>query len=291
MSELSHVNDQASLASLDEMGITPEQALNTFEILARGYYNRNFGTMAKSEIDLVMFQCFENAARRSNSALTDYELSCKLALTPQRIQNFRTKGALRNGFAHDWVDSFLQVLNRGTYEMIDRKGQRGCSMRLMFSSRLDVFAFQDILMKNDIFFDGSFNNLVVTTSLSSVLLVLFKEVEGKDCPKGISEGGLASYLLRKGDVEKLREPVRTQVKALKDEQAHIALSEGSADLLRALAQSLTSGLVASEVSCVGGFLATALDGLLGQAGSLLSKCKEIFGHLEDYKPISITGLE
>lgn len=130
-------------------------------------------------------------------------------------------------------------------------------MRLMFSSKVEVFAFQDALIRNGLFFDGSFNNLVVVTSLESVLRILFEEINRVKCPNGIGKGGFLKYLLNREGVENLDESVREQVRALKKEQAELALAE----MPGKLAAALVSGLTPRGICGLGEFLVAGLSSI------------------------------
>lgn len=235
--------------------INNDDALAAFKELADKYFNQNFGTMMKSEINLVMFKCFDRAAigRDANAAPTDYTLSRQLALTPQRVQNLRTKLALRGNEIDRWQESFLKVLESDAYRMVSAKGEKSCEMRLMFSSKADVFAFQDALISRKLFFDGSFNNMIVTTSLSAVLRILIEEVAKEEASEGMVDGGLVRYILNAGKVRDLPSPVREKVDELKAQEFHQKAAEAS------LPKALASGLAEEGVREVGAFLVDTLE--------------------------------
>lgn len=134
-------NETSGTASLNygEVDIEEDVAIEAFQKLADGYFKQNFGTMMKSEIDLIMFECIDDAFNKKidndNSSdngsdignlkvCTDYMVARQLALTPQRVQNLRTKSALRRAKDEAWTGSFLRVLQRNTYEMVKQPGKR-----------------------------------------------------------------------------------------------------------------------------------------------------------------------
>ncbi len=69
----------------------------SFIKVAKNYYNKNFGTMSKSEIDLLMFQILylKLKIQNDNRAPSDFELAKILGITSQRVQNLREKMELK----------------------------------------------------------------------------------------------------------------------------------------------------------------------------------------------------
>lgn len=92
-----------------------------FDKIAENYYECNFGTMPKSELDLLMFSIYADrilAANKNDSQdYSDYELSKALGITQQRINSLKVKKQLkypRMGF--DWKDEFVKISQNARYE-------------------------------------------------------------------------------------------------------------------------------------------------------------------------------
>lgn len=186
------------------------EAAEAFREIASKFYERNFGTASKTEIELVMFGILVEKA----SDLSDLALAKRLGITPQMVSNRRTKLALRNDLEScDWAASLLAVLNSGTYVL--REAKSGCEMKIMFPSKMAVYEFEDALRECGRYFDNSFNSLVVVVPMSAIFHLLFEEIAGLPMPKGCENpgpGGYVKYCLGK---KRIKEPqVREAVEKL-----------------------------------------------------------------------------
>lgn len=75
-----------------------------FDVIAALYYDKNFGSASKADIDLLMFRFYMEAVIRANkignsdviqyAACSDYKMSQKLGITQQRIRNLKVKKEL-----------------------------------------------------------------------------------------------------------------------------------------------------------------------------------------------------
>lgn len=59
------------------------------------FFNKNFGTKSKSEIELMLFKLYlesaQDIAEDDNNAVSDYKLGRELGISPTRVRNLRTK--------------------------------------------------------------------------------------------------------------------------------------------------------------------------------------------------------
>lgn len=74
--------------------------------------NRNFGTLSKSEFDLMLFHYYlENLEEEVGSRyVSDFDIGRKLGLTIQRVRSLRERNALKWGTKGNWKESFLGCL-------------------------------------------------------------------------------------------------------------------------------------------------------------------------------------
>lgn len=98
-----------------------EAKIAAFDKIAECYYECNFGTMQKSDMDLLMFSVYlDQILKRSENeskTYSDYTLSKYLGITQRRISSFKEKKELvypYEGF--DWHKSFLRVSDNARYE-------------------------------------------------------------------------------------------------------------------------------------------------------------------------------
>lgn len=105
-----------------------------FDILASLFYDKNFGTINKSEFDLLMFafyieQTIKKYSKESDNynlidynSFSDYKIGVNLGLTPQRVKGFKVRKELiypQEDF--DWKKSFMAMFESEKYEIIDDK--------------------------------------------------------------------------------------------------------------------------------------------------------------------------
>lgn len=99
-----------------------EEKIKAFDQIAEMYYNRNFGTASKAEIDLLMFKFYYEAAisksRNEESgvidyrACSDYKIGKQLGLTEQRVRNLkRRKELVYPSEDFDWVKELAHLLS------------------------------------------------------------------------------------------------------------------------------------------------------------------------------------
>lgn len=76
-----------------------EDKAKAFDMLAQNYYFGNFGTMQKSDFDLLMFSIYlERILEKSEDEIetfSDYELSKLLGITQSRVSTLKVKKQLR----------------------------------------------------------------------------------------------------------------------------------------------------------------------------------------------------
>lgn len=72
----------------------------------------NFGTLSKSEFDLLVFHYYllDKQAQVGSRYVSDYEIGRELGLTIQRVRSLREREALKQKPNDDWKDDFLKGL-------------------------------------------------------------------------------------------------------------------------------------------------------------------------------------
>ena len=74
----------------------------SFMKIAEHYYDKNFGTMSKSEMDLLMFYLLYQRMKEVNEhAPSDFELAKILGITNKRVRNMIEKMELKYPSSED----------------------------------------------------------------------------------------------------------------------------------------------------------------------------------------------
>ena len=94
---------------------TTEAKAQAFDEIAKRYFNKNFGTFSKTDMDTLMFSLYteriiENKGR-SSAEYRDYSIARQLGITENRVRNLKTKKQLQYPAPFDWKSEFLHILD------------------------------------------------------------------------------------------------------------------------------------------------------------------------------------
>lgn len=118
--------DYEEIFSVDENGQPSEMETlknkaKAFDKIAERYYLGNFGTMQKSDFEVLLFsiyleQILDKKEEDMNS-YSDYELSKKLGITQDKIRNLKVKKELKYPYEKfKWKESFKRVCEDARFE-------------------------------------------------------------------------------------------------------------------------------------------------------------------------------
>lgn len=109
---------------------TPEEKEAAFDKLAEMFFDRNFGTASKSDIELFMFSVYmdkhismyadKNGALDYNEC-SDYEMGKKLGITQERVRALKLKKQARYPVEYDWVLSLERLKENIRYDEPTKK--------------------------------------------------------------------------------------------------------------------------------------------------------------------------
>lgn len=92
----------------------PEQIkAELFDMIAEEYYFGNFGTMSKSEMEVLMFSIYIDrileVSEEDISSYSNYNMSRWLGITQNRVNSFKEKKQLLYPREYDWKAAFLRI--------------------------------------------------------------------------------------------------------------------------------------------------------------------------------------
>ncbi|MCR5047218.1 MAG: hypothetical protein K6A42_11640 [Treponema sp.] len=92
-----------------------------FDKIASNYYECNFGTMPKTELELLMFSIYADQVLANDKSglenYSDYRLSKALGITQQRISGLKIKKQLKYPVENfNWVSEFYKITGNARYE-------------------------------------------------------------------------------------------------------------------------------------------------------------------------------
>lgn len=145
--------------------------------IASHYYNKNFGTMSKSELDLLMFKIFFDAVKRENddSLLTDVALAIELGITKQKVKSLKERMFLKyssdNDF--DWRREMRDCISNSSVEYDERTGK----FTILVSDPRFRYAVEDFLETNRLITDYAHNSKLLILSRRAFVFLVYESCD------------------------------------------------------------------------------------------------------------------
>ena len=210
----------------------PEEIKNLFEELSKMYYNRNFGSAPKSDIDVLMFSVYIEHCIDSSRLYDDYTLSKELGITQTRIRTLKEKKELkypRKGFK--WEEAFAR-------ELINAKYDKNTNNIKMIIQDINVMnEVRNYIEQKGWYDECSLNKKLLVISLDCFVEICFKN---EDFEQVFSEN------------------VKDNIKKLKRSDSAIKefLSDFTKDGIKNLLVNGTSNIIAQIIGCIPGIGST-----------------------------------
>lgn len=164
--------------------------IKAFDEISDFFYDRNFGSFSKTDMELLMFKFFmeamikrhkcENSDTIDYAACSDYKISKILGITQQRVRNMKVKKEItypQSDFK--WEKSFAQLLKNGSaIRLEDGK------IRINIPDPNLFYAIQNFIEEQGGFIDITLNpKLMIMRQEHLIALIIW--VEGEDKKKEI----------------------------------------------------------------------------------------------------------
>lgn len=100
---------------------TPKEKQNAFEQISSCYFNKNFGTMSKSDFETLMFSIYIEHCIDKKLPFDDYTLSKNLGITQSRIRALKVRKELKYPKdTFNWKDAFIESIPSARYDEVKR---------------------------------------------------------------------------------------------------------------------------------------------------------------------------
>lgn len=145
--------------------------------IASHYYNKNFGTMSKSELDLLMFKIFYDGLKNKNddSSLTDVALAIELGITKQKVKSLKERMFLKyssdNDF--DWKKEMRDCISNSSVEYDERTGK----FTILVSNPRFGYAVEDFLESNRLISDYAYNSKLLILSRRAFVFLAYESCD------------------------------------------------------------------------------------------------------------------
>jgi len=142
------------------------------EKIKEHYFNCNFGTLSKSDFELLIFKTFIDIKSHNSKedSLDYYELSKELGITETRFNNLIHKLSLRHLSSDnedkDWKRTFTNLLGNLKFD------HENIRFKLLLTDPVVKAEFRHYIERKNWFDDGSFNNKIIVMQPECLLAVL-----------------------------------------------------------------------------------------------------------------------
>lgn len=145
----------------------------SFLELAKHYYNKNFGTMTKTEFEFLMFTILYKELEKNSGDISDVALGFELGISPKKVNAMKEKITLRTPTQDldgiNWHEKMSTLLKKRAISY-DKDNE-------MFSIAInDWFVFYkatEFLKSNDIFYEEK-NNTSIILPLSAFTALAYE---------------------------------------------------------------------------------------------------------------------
>ncbi len=93
---------------------------NGFKEITAHYYQGNFGSFSKSDLEVLLFTILLNHCINTNRGIDDYTLSKILGITQSRVRTLKQKSQLQYPTDFSWEDSFVSCLKNAKYDDVKK---------------------------------------------------------------------------------------------------------------------------------------------------------------------------
>lgn len=98
------------------MDFKDNEKIALFDQIADNYFNRNFGTMLKADVDTLIFSAYIEHCLNNELPYDDYTLSIQLGLTEARVRSLKERKQLRYPYKdYHWKEAFIQLIPNAKY--------------------------------------------------------------------------------------------------------------------------------------------------------------------------------
>lgn len=145
--------------------------------IASHYYNKNFGTMSKSELDLLMFKIFCDGLKNKNddSSLTDVALAIELGITKQKVKSLKERMFLKyssdNDF--DWKREMRDCISNSSVEYDENTGK----FTILISNPRFGYEVENFLETNRLITDYSHNSKLLVLSRRAFVFLVYESCD------------------------------------------------------------------------------------------------------------------
>ena len=97
---------------------TPSEKQRAFDEISSHYFNKNFGSMTKTDYETLLFGIYLRHLKESDLPSDDYSISRSLGITQSKVRSLKMRNELRDPVAKDdsWMEEFADCVKTAIYD-------------------------------------------------------------------------------------------------------------------------------------------------------------------------------
>lgn len=99
-----------------ECAFEPEEKQRAFDMIADLYYQRNFGSTSKSDMETLLFSIFLEHLLCTGQPYDDYTVSLQLGITESRVRALKERKQLKYPHKYIWQEAFAKIAKNAKYD-------------------------------------------------------------------------------------------------------------------------------------------------------------------------------
>ena len=99
------------------LGFTDKEKLAFDDDILPLFLNKNFGTVQKTEVELMVFHHYLKHCESLNKSVSDLSIGKQLGITPARVRNMKLKDYLHQDDDSSWKQKLLNQMNETSFEI------------------------------------------------------------------------------------------------------------------------------------------------------------------------------
>lgn len=98
-------------------GFDDEVKIAFFDEIAENYFDKNFGTMLKSDFETLIFSYYIENLIENNQNFDDYSISKKLGISESRVRTLKERKELKYPYKkYNWKQAFSEIIKYAHYD-------------------------------------------------------------------------------------------------------------------------------------------------------------------------------
>ncbi|MBR1432528.1 hypothetical protein [Ruminococcus sp.] len=226
---------------MNDFELKNEEKVLLADQIALRYYNHNFGTMLKADIDTLIFSVYIEHCLNNGLPYDDYTLSIQLGITEAKVRTLKERKQLQYPYkGYNWKKEFVRLIPNAKYNDVKKLVQLNIG---------DVNLLKDV--RNFVYNQGWYDEFQLNPKLFQCRLDFFISLCSKLEDAVEFDNNAHKALLALGKNEKEKSVIESIVKSsFQDGIKELVINGSKALLVEVLRTIPFSGLAATAINAL-----------------------------------------